>query len=479
MLFLAFLLLSNGEFTALPTADMLQTHIRFLASDELEGRETGFHGQQIAARYLESHFRLCGGSPPFEGSFVQDFPVYVTGLDAQATKLTGNGRNAAELTLYQDFMMSARFTGEGTFEAPLAFVGFGTEKSEIELQDRWALVIENDPDDADHPGVISKVLKARMEGAIGIILVPHPDSDDGFALNGSAAFHQMSLEDQPRTPRIEFPSMRITRSALARLVGKRYPQLEREMAQAKPQPFLVKGARLRLVVAKKHEQRLAQNVGVVLAGNDPNLRDQYVVVSAHYDHLGRVGDHIFNGADDNASGTAALLTLADRMRLVSHKRSLLILAVAGEEEGLLGSQYFLENTPIPIEQMVANLNIDMIGRNQKNQIGIVPTTTDRSTLTDLAEELANRPHHGLELLKDMDRYHHRSDHYNFVKRGIPALFFFSGVHEDYHGKGDDWDRIDYGKLATVYAFIEEVVRHSLDQQERPKFLEAQEKGNRE
>lgn len=207
---------------------------------------------------------------------------------------------------------------------------------------------------------------------------------------------------------------------------------------------------------------LPPNVVAILPGSDPLLRRTHVVLSAHMDHVGvgpphASGDSIYNGADDNASGTAALVEVAEAFAALSEPpaRSLVLLAVSGEEKGLLGSRWFSENPPMPIASIVANLNIDMIGRNAPDSIVVIGQ--EYSSLGPLVREVAARREDlGLVVIPDPwpeERFFFRSDHFNFARREIPALFFFAGTHEDYHRPSDEVEKIDTRKASRVARLV--------------------------
>lgn len=202
----------------------------------------------------------------------------------------------------------------------------------------------------------------------------------------------------------------------------------------------------------------APNVVGILPGSDPELRREYVVYSAHMDHVGvrspgADGDSIYNGADDDASGTAAVLEIAEAMASLATppRRSTIFLAVSGEELGLWGSEYFVTRPPVPVDAMVANLNMDMVGRNWSDTI--VAIGREHSSLGEtLARVNARHPELGMTAIDDIwpeERFYFRSDHYNFARNGVPALFFFNGTHEDYHRPSDEVDRIDAEKAARI------------------------------
>jgi len=202
----------------------------------------------------------------------------------------------------------------------------------------------------------------------------------------------------------------------------------------------------------------APNVIGILPGSDPALRDTHVVFSAHVDHIGigpkdARGDSIYNGADDDASGTAAVIEIAEAFASlpVAPRRSVVFLAVSGEENGLFGSQAFVRSGPVRADAMIANINIDMIGRNSRDTLVVIGL--HYSTLGSLAIETAHAfPELGLTVVDDLwpeERFFFRSDHFNFAQAGVPAVFFFSGVHEDYHRPSDEASRIDAEKTARI------------------------------
>ena len=205
----------------------------------------------------------------------------------------------------------------------------------------------------------------------------------------------------------------------------------------------------------------APNVVAVLEGSDHVLRHQYVVFSAHMDHVGVgapvAGDSIFNGADDNASGTAAVLALAEAFgqSATRPKRSLIFLTVSGEEQGLWGSAHFAAHAPVPLDSVVAALNIDMIGRNWRDTIVVIGK--EHSDLGATVERVAlAHPELRMSPISDPwpnERFFSRSDHYNFARRGVPALFFFSGTHADYHGVDDEAHKIDVEKEVRIVRLL--------------------------
>lgn len=219
----------------------------------------------------------------------------------------------------------------------------------------------------------------------------------------------------------------------------------------------------------------APNTVGILPGTDPVLRDEYIVISAHMDHVGvngaSVKDSIWNGADDDASGTAGVLALAEAFSQTPPRRSIIFLTVSGEEHGLWGSAWFTSNPPVPIGRIVANINLDMIGRNWKDSIVVIGM--EHSDLGGtLMKVAAAHPELGITPMRDpwpQENFFGRSDHYNFARRGVPALFFFNGVHEDYHQPSDSPDKIDAEKESRIVRLIYHVVNAVANATPRPQW----------
>jgi Zn-dependent M28 family amino/carboxypeptidase len=240
-------------------------------------------------------------------------------------------------------------------------------------------------------------------------------------------------------------------------------------------------ANLRLTLVLRHRVRSsaqAPNVVGILEGSDPRLKQEYVVFSAHMDHVGvgrpdARGDSIYNGADDDASGTAAVMELAQAFAQLQPrpKRSLIFLAVSGEERGLWGSSYFTARPPVPIGNIVADLNSDMVGRNWKDTIVVIGRQHSDLGAT-LARVNAAHPELNMTAIDDIwpqERFYFRSDHYNFARRGVPILFFFNGVHADYHRPSDEPAKIDAEKESRIIQLVFYLGLEVANAAERPKW----------
>jgi len=203
----------------------------------------------------------------------------------------------------------------------------------------------------------------------------------------------------------------------------------------------------------------APNVVGILEGSDPVLRDEYVVVSAHMDHVGIrpsvSGDSIWNGADDDGSGTVGVIELAEAFAVARPKRSIILLTVSGEEKGLWGSDFFAGHPPVPIDHIVADLNLDMIGRNWKDTIVVIGKEHSDlgATLARVNDDHPELDMHAIDDLWPQENFYFRSDHFNFARRGVPALFFFNGTHADYHEPSDSPEKIDFEKEARIIQLV--------------------------
>ena len=208
----------------------------------------------------------------------------------------------------------------------------------------------------------------------------------------------------------------------------------------------------------------------VIPGGDPAVAGEFVFVTAHYDHLGTSWGSMYPGADDNASGTAGLLELIRLLRHANPRRSIAFLAVSGEEEGLLGSEAYLANPPLPNETIKAEVNMDMIGRGRKGELHVMPARHDGyvTTLTQAAREVATA--HGYTLAAGIEQHWHDSDHYSFARRGIPSICFNTGLHADYHQPTDTPDKIDYRKLSDVVGIVRDLTLQTANAPAAPTVL---------
>lgn len=282
-------------------------------------------------------------------------------------------------------------------------------------------------------------------------------------------------------PRSRGPSpalVRIRTAALARLLEGTGVSLDALHTDGSMKVTPLPERRVTLRASVETADTSAPNVVGVLEGSDPELREQYVVFSAHMDHLGigtpdENGDSIFNGADDDASGTVGVLEIARAAASLSTRprRSMIFLWVSGEEKGLWGSSYYADHPSVPVEQLVADLNMDMIGRNWPDTI--VAIGKEHSDLgVTLATVNGEHPELGMTAIDDLwpeQNFYSRSDHYNFARKGVPILFFFNGTHPDYHGRDDEPDRIDADKASRISKLVFYLGMEVADRTEPPRW----------
>jgi len=474
------------------TPETIESHIRILASDSLQGRETTYPGQKMAAEYIANHFRDLGLSTiDNNGDFLQTIPmqrIYLT--EHQDASVILSDRSLS-LRYRQDFFVSPRnIVADDTITASVVFAGYGINSERLDYNDyanidaagKWVMVIEGEPQLHDSTSRFNGVqpkgwsytrLKRRaatQAGAAGLIIIPNPMKDDTIAdFTSRMAWIRryidkpaITLQDTLETnalPRVYLSASRA--NYLLNPVGYSIADIQSQIDTTLTPMSSILPMQFRLALDVTTEEAVSENVSAVLPGNDPVLRDEYVVLSAHYDHVGIEGDSlIFNGADDNASGTATVLAEAEAFMKnpVKPDRSIVFLLVTGEEKGLLGSKYFVENPLVPIEHIVANLNIDMAGRNHPDSIYVIGSdflSEDLHRISEHAEQLVPRINQSYRYnrIDTPQRYYYRSDHYKFAEKDIPVIFYFSGTHEDYHKPTDTMEKLDMNKITNVSRLV--------------------------
>lgn len=468
----------------------LQAHLDFLSSDAAAGRGTGQPGLQVAAEYIASQFRRFGLEPfGAEGTYFQKFEVIKIQLtDDIRLMLIENqaeGWSREKFQYGEDFFVSPRgLTGSVEGQAPLVFAGYGItapehewdEYAEINVKDKVVLIIDGQPEipgsdyftgeTETHLGdVRQKIATARSNGVAAILITFNPRSKTLFS-DRLKRWERWLMQEamalpSPQTPAPVFFINERTANRLLSATGKSLRQLQQEIEEGTSTSSSIIGSKLFFSVALDKETVVTQNVAGLLPGNDPELRHETVIISAHYDHLGIDSKGtIWHGADDNSSGTSAVLEIAEAMASNSKRapRSFLFLAVAGEEKGLLGSHYYIEHPFISLEDIITDLNIDMIGRNAPDSIYIIGSDMISKDLHNMNETAAKYIDnlwldYRYNSLDDPNRFYYRSDHYNFAKHGIPIIFYFAGIHEDYHQPTDTRDKINFSKLEKVAKLV--------------------------
>jgi hypothetical protein len=461
-LFCLLLVVSSLSAGSLPlselSADRYMQHVKFLASDDLKGRGNGTPELEKAAEYIAAQFKAIGLSPSF-----QKFEI-TTGVEfgsKNALQVAGASKQRDK-----DFLTMPISTS-GTYEGPIVFVGYGITAKNlnwddyegIDVKDKAVLVLRHDPEETNPNGrfakdpaepntFVSKARNARQHGAKAILFITDPNNHGSAPDTLPKEIAGLEARD------MSIVALQTTRAAVAPLfekLGKTVADVQREIdSSRKPQSFELPNSKVRAVGDVKPVRKTVRNVLASVTGSDPQLKNQWLVIGAHYDHLG-MGDEnhemyksdvgqIHHGADDNASGTAGVLELA---RLIqnnkqSFKRSVLFMTFSGEELGLFGSSNFVNNPTVPLSSITGMINMDMIGRLETRSLNVMGTGTSPDFKTWVEE--ANKDI-GLPLTLS-NGGHEGSDHISFDGKRIPILFFFSGLHSDYHRPSDTADKID-------------------------------------
>lgn len=430
------------------TAPELRSHVKWLAHDGQAGRRTGSLGAYRSADYLKDRLISAGLQPGGEdGSWYQEFPVQMPPeageihLSVNDMELKGVGTVAA--------------SPDAELQAELVSASYGVVFPSHDLDDYAAVDVsgkivlvrrytsfglDDDPQIASLGNLRKKIRNAEAAGAVGIILGTHPDD---VALGGEAELGFKEVQGAMPIP-------------VATLDPEAFAQLERKCLNASLPPQVALG------VEVIRETKIARNLVAML----PGTNDEWIVVGAHYDHLGYGGEGslapgihaVHNGADDNASGTAMTLELAEAYSLRAQvdgpaARGMLFCFWSGEEMGLLGSAYWVENPTVPLDTVVCNLNLDMVGRLEAGKVTVGSAQTAAAFAPALAgtqEALdASGAMMELNVMSTEMPGGGGSDHMSFHKKGVPAVFFFSGLHSDYHKPSDDWEKVTYGKMAEL------------------------------
>lgn len=469
---------------------LIAPHLQFLAGDACAGRRTGEKGNELAARYIAEHFHRVGLAPigtckqrdpnaKLNGSgYFQPF-LFVAGSERSGrNKLTAvvNGK-AKRYRLGSDFEPS-NATGNATVEGEVVFAGFGNRSSTrddyagVDVKGKVVLVLSS----PEQPGQRSRFRNMELQRKVQA------------ARDAEAAAVVIALADDKQTPSFNrdaryndagIPAVIVRRSVAAEWLaaaGKDINALTTTL-QNEPAAFTLPVKVAVTTEVRKREEPTANIIGV-LPGSDPVLSKEYVVIGAHMDHLGMGGPGsldssgtpaIHHGADDNASGTAGVLALAEYFasQPTRPKRSLVFMAFSGEELGLLGSAHYTKNPILPLDRTVAMLNMDMIGRMQNNRLSVIGVGTSPAWNAILDE--ANKD--GAFEMARSNAGFGGSDHQSFYQAKVPVLFFFTGMHPDYHRPSDTFDKINMTDETRVVQLVAGIAERVADASERPAFTE--------
>lgn len=483
---LGFSLISSCRHRKEVTTDELRDHIKYLSSDSLKGRLTGSPGDSLAAEYIRNEFKSYG-LIPLSGDGFQRFHVTSRLVPGENNSLFINGKS---FTSGEDFMPFA-FSSGSAEESEIIFAGYGFSINEdslkwndyqsIDVKGKWILILRADPD-ADqtvspfipYSSDRGKAMLAKDMGAAGVLLV------SGELFDPMDSFESLNASDFP----VGIPALRIRREVADIILSSRKTSVneleEKLKSTGKPYSFNT-GAKANATTEIVRETNVTRNVVMMLPGEDEVLKDEFVIIGAHFDHLGMGGKGsssmagdtvaIHPGADDNASGVGMMLELAEKFASVkgSHKRSMIFIAFSGEELGLLGSKYFTENPPVDLSKVNTMINLDMVGRLPESKILQISGVGTASGLKEIITQVNDTNTISLAF---SDEGYGRSDHTSFYSKNIPVLFYFTGAHSDYHKPRDTWDRINYSGMVTVSDLIYKVAGELASSPERLSFRES-------
>ena len=480
-------------------AEDLRANLTFLASDALEGRLSLTRGSEVAIEWIASEFAKAGLRPIADGTYVQKVPLIEYRTDRQESRLIVSRDGKKETLRFPEAY--GNFPNDVTLAAPVVFAGYGITAPELRYDDytgldargKVVLVFDHEPQEDDPNSIFNgtgntryatsrvKLLNAQKHGALAVLVVAepnrkHPSNQERVArIGGTQQRMQRIPSEAIEGDEIGIPLFTISDKVAADLLaptGRRPGALQAAIDKdLRPASIAIPGTEVELhVVDRERRRATSANVVGLIEGNDPALKAETIVFSAHYDHDGPAADgNFYHGADDNGSGTVGVVELvrAFANNQAKPKRSVMFIVFAAEERGLLGSYYCVQHPLRPLDTTRAVINFDMIGRNEadseqtKGLIKIAPDTSNELNLVGMkyspdyrkAVEEANRTV-GLKLNYKWDdeaalNVYFRSDQFPFALHDIPAMWWFTGFHPDYHQVTDTVDRINFPKMEKI------------------------------
>jgi Zn-dependent M28 family amino/carboxypeptidase len=448
------------------TAADMKKHLYVIASAEMGGRDTPSPGLEKAADYIEAHFKSLGLLPGNKDSYRQYYPLYRDSMVSTHLRV-----NEMPFTLNTDFQPSAGYNHSAEMRfSEAVFVGYGIADGTIdnyaglEVQGKLVIIVDGTPAGYKAPAsqrnagsMFGKISAAARKGAAGILVVSNTFPRKTMAAPGNWSMNGYKATANPFTFSI---SDNVLKAIMGADAAGFWDKMKENTAASKTYK-----ANIDLSYFKQTVTTQVSNVLGLLEGTD--LKEEYVVLTAHYDHVGKRNDTtIYYGADDDGSGTTGILELAEafvKAKQAGHgpRRSILFMTVSGEEKGLWGSYYYANHPVYPLEKTTVDLNIDMIGRTgseylkDKDSTNYIYIIGDDKLSSDLAviTDQVNRTYSNMKLDRkyndpnDPNRFYFRSDHYNFAEKGVPIIFYFNGTHADYHRPTDTPDKINYPMMA--------------------------------
>jgi len=475
-------------------SDVIKKHIEVLASDSFGGREVGKPGEAMAAKYMADYFNKIGIPPYNDTTYYQEFNLLKRKFKNINIQVSG-----LQFENNKDFFSFPMFAPTVIKSNELVFLGYGIEEKNYNdyqqnVEGKVLVILQGEPKDENGNYIISggdekspkrswreKLKTAKKNKAKAVLFISENFERDYGVYKHKIEEEALNLlikEDQ-------IPFFYINKKIYQKLLGKnKIKKFKQKIKQTKHTHN--KTIKKSLSIATKNNEKIitGKNVLAYIEGSDPKLKEEIIVITAHYDHMGIVDGEIYNGADDNGSGTAGLLEIAAAFQLakktgLDFKRSILFFPNSAEEKGLLGSYYYVENPAFPLEKTISCLNVDMIGRmdefhkNDSNYVYLIGADKLSTDLHNISE-YSNKKYVNLDLdytfndPNDPNRFYYRSDHYNFAKKNIPSIFYFSGVHEDYHKPTDTMEKLVYEKIEKITKLIFYTAWELSNAQNRPR-----------
>jgi Zn-dependent M28 family amino/carboxypeptidase len=512
------------------SVDQLRADLFFLASDTMQGRLTNTPTNTLAGEWVRSRFERLGLQPAGHGGFDHRYGLITAALAegnaVRVGELPASGTRA-DLRLLEGFYPH-RYAANAAAEAPLTFAGFGIvspERAHDDYRDavrgRIALILDREPGVTDpaspFDGVvraevaqpIKKVLAAQAKGAVGVIFVEDVHNQTAPASNFNAQAASYWPASPPRVERytlkawadqVRIPVVQVSLAVADRLVapsGRSLLALARTAETRGGVTPVAIDTTVAMTTSVAHQTVPDRSIVAMIEGTDPQLRNEHVLISAHFDHEGADGPRVYNGADDDGSGTVGLLEIAEAYSLAAQagqrpRRSVIFAAWNSEERGLLGAWAYAEDPIVPLERIVAVLNMDMIGRNEEVPIGgggrfrglEQQTAESNANATNLIgsvrspdlRAVMDKANQGINLElryrydNNLSNLMRRSDHWPFIQKGVPAIWVHTGLHPDYHTIYDRPERINYAKMAKIARLVYQASWDLANASTRPRLL---------
>src|SRR5216684_1025233 len=469
-------------------------HIKFLASDAMRGRATGSPELEKAATYIAKQFKADGLQPLDGKSYLQAFPVTTNARLGTGNRFEYSDGGKTTKLKFEDDFIPFNFSSSAKVSGSVVFVGYGITAREynyddytgVDAKNKLVLVLRHEPQEFDeksvfagkvyteHSQFFSKVVNAKNHGARGVILINDRANHRGEA-DQLEAFGKTAGPADGGIPFVQIKAEVAERWIAG--AGKNLDQISSDIDKdLKPHSFALPGVEVRENIDVERAVKTVHNV----IGYLPGSTSEYIVIGAHYDHLGlgeqfsmapSLAGTVHPGADDNASGTAGVIELARTMAAEPKpKRGILFMTFAGEELGLLGSSYYVNHPGLPLDKAVAMINMDMVGRIREGKVyigGLGTGTTLRAMLDQVV------PKYKLNIDFSDTTGYGSSDHTSFTTKQVPVLFFFSGLHSDYHKPSDTWDKIDGPSAVTLLKLVDEIASRLQEAGARPQFVRVQ------